>query len=183
MGDDFVMGLFDSVFHPATTFPDYSRYNRDNDRTAERLIGKICPPAGKALEKVNNVMDSVENVRKATSPFDRISDEITSCNCDEARRKLKKGDHIYVNRSVYSHHGIYDGSGGVYEYQDGSITYSDIETFAQGDGILVKSELAAYSPDEIVRRAQTRFGEAEYNLFHNNCENFATWCRCGMEEN
>ena len=41
-------------------------------------------------------MDSVENVRKATSPFDRISDEITSCNCDEARRKLKKGDHIYV---------------------------------------------------------------------------------------
>lgn len=86
-----------------------------------------------------------------------------------------------MNRSVYSHHGIYDGYGSVYEYQDGNITINSLEVFADGDGILVKDEPAAYSPNEIIRRAQMRLGEEEYNLLYNNCENYATWCRCGMK--
>lgn len=150
-------------------------------KATERTIGKISPSAGKILETINNVEDTLENASNATNPIRRIGDKLKSYTCEEARQKLKKGNHIYVNRSVYSHHGIYDGYGSVYEYQDGNITINSLEVFADGDGILVKDEPAAYSPNEIIRRAQMRLGEEEYNLLYNNCENYATWCRCGMK--
>ena len=149
-------------------------------RDVERVLGKKCKPAGKTLEKVNNALDSMENIVEAIDPIGRVYDALRSYSIEEALVNLRKGDHIYVNRSIYSHHGVYDGDGFVYEYQGDFISRSSLETFAQGDGILVKDEKAAYPPSEIIRRAQSRFGENEYNLFDNNCENFATWCRRGM---
>ncbi len=61
---------------------------------------------GKAVEVVNNVGDTLE-----------------------------KGDHVGVHRSVYSHHGIYDGDGWVYEYNEGSIRINSLEDFADGSDI------------------------------------------------
>ena len=95
--------------------------------------------------------------------------------------ELCKGDHIYVYRIGYSHHGIYDGAGYVYEYQDGIVTINDLDTFSKGAQVYIYDEKALYSPNEIVARAQSRLGENEYNLIYNNCQNFATWCRCGIE--
>ena len=160
---------------------EQQRAAKEIRKATERTIGKISPSAGKILETINNVEDTFENASNAANPIRRIEDGLNSYTCEEARQKLKKGDHIYVNRSVYSHHGIYDGEGSVYEYQDGNITINSLEVFANGDGILVKDEPAAYSPDEIIHRARMRLGEEEYNLFYNNCENYATWCRCGMK--
>ncbi|OPY55810.1 MAG: NC domain protein [Pelotomaculum sp. PtaU1.Bin035] len=37
-----------------------------------------------------------------------------------------------------------------------------------------------YSPSETVQRARNRLGEADYDLFGNNCEHFAIWCKTGM---
>ncbi|XP_025111708.1 lecithin retinol acyltransferase-like [Pomacea canaliculata] len=37
-----------------------------------------------------------------------------------------------------------------------------------------------YTPDEIVRRAMSEIGRTDYDLFTNNCEHFATWCRYGI---
>ena len=31
--------------------------------------------------------------------------------------------------------------------------------------------------DEVIERARSRRGEGEYNLFGNNCEHFARWCK------
>ena len=39
-----------------------------------------------------------------------------------------------------------------------------------------------YSPEETVSRARSRLGETNYNLFTNNCEHFAIWCKTGVSE-
>lgn len=39
-----------------------------------------------------------------------------------------------------------------------------------------------YSPNETIQRAQSRLGENKYNLFFNNCEHFAIWCKTGIHE-
>ena len=39
-----------------------------------------------------------------------------------------------------------------------------------------------YSPEETVARARSRLGETSYNLFTNNCEHFAIWCKTGVSE-
>lgn len=37
-----------------------------------------------------------------------------------------------------------------------------------------------YTPEETIRRAKQRIGENGYNLFCNNCEHFALWCKTGV---
>ena len=39
-----------------------------------------------------------------------------------------------------------------------------------------------YSPEETVRRAESRLGETKYNLLTENCEHFAIWCKTGVSE-
>ena len=94
-------------------------------------------------------------------------------------RWFKKGDHIAVDRELYSHHAIYDGNGGVVEYDDYVVKTATLAEFAQGAKIYRVEETPVYTPDEIMERAYSRMGEREYDLLSNNCENFATWCRCG----
>jgi len=36
-----------------------------------------------------------------------------------------------------------------------------------------------YDANEVVQRAISKLGEGDYNLFTNNCEHFATWCKTG----
>jgi len=36
-----------------------------------------------------------------------------------------------------------------------------------------------YDANEVVQRAISRLGERAYNMFTNNCEHFATWCKTG----
>lgn len=37
-----------------------------------------------------------------------------------------------------------------------------------------------YSNKETVKRAYSRIGEREYDLFTNNCEHFAVWCKTNI---
>lgn len=150
-------------------------------REMERTLGEVSETAGWLLEKINNAEDSVENFADAVDPVQRINEFVSSFTIDEAIQKLKKGDHIKCNRTVYSHHGIYIGDGEVIAYDDSIVKSCSLEEFADGDGILRVEEKAIYSPDRIVSRAWSRVGETDYNLIVNNCENFATWCRCGRE--
>ena len=39
-----------------------------------------------------------------------------------------------------------------------------------------------YSGDVVVERGRSRLGEVRYNLFDNNCEHFALWCKTGVGE-
>ena len=37
-----------------------------------------------------------------------------------------------------------------------------------------------YSPQETIKRAESRLGECDYNLLFDNCEHFALWCKTGL---
>jgi len=69
------------------------------------------------------------------------------------------------------------------------LSVSDIVT---SEGINVQKLFAAllrnsnyyhlYTPEETVRRAESRLGERSYNIVTNNCEHFAIWCKTGVSE-
>lgn len=68
-------------------------------------------------------------------------------------------------------------------------------TFKEGLRKLLKGDIFAlfhqmrrvknyhlYTPEETVKRAESRLGEASYNLVTDNCEHFAIWCKTGVSE-
>ena len=188
------MAFFDSFKSIESIFPDQDKYLRDSmpkTRTVEKIVKKVSPEAGKVVEKINNTLDTIENGAKSlekdviiTKVIGRITglDKVLQGDIDEVKKKLQKGDHIKVQRIGYSHHGIYDGYNSVYEYDEGVVKCVSLKEFALNDNIeVVINEPSKFTKDEIVRRAQRRLGESDYNLICNNCENFATWCRIGEE--
>ena len=48
--------------------------------------------------------------------------------------------------------------------------------------LLLGNQYHIYSPEETVRRAESRLGERLYNIATNNCEHFAIWCKTGVSE-
>ena len=147
--------------------------SKDDRRELERILKSLSPDIGKGAEKINNAKDSLDN------PFNAQEPKLGAKNLSEAISYFQKGDHIAVDRDLYSHHAIYDGQGSVVEYDDFVVKKASLMDFAQGARIYRIEEKAAYEPDEIMERAYSRLGEQEYHLLFNNCENFATWCRCG----
>ena len=102
------------------------------------------------------------------------------------------GDQIYVHRElfnfegIYQHHGIDCGDGSVIHYRKPSeiVERTSLEIFARGNPLYVINYPAGYYfiADVVVRRAESRLGEHQYNLLFNNCEHFATWCKTGISD-
>jgi|SRR5271170_3473268 len=99
------------------------------------------------------------------------------------------GAHLTTTRRGYCHHGIYVGKGRVVHYsglsgsfwQCGPVEEVTLSRFALGRPVRIVEHLkSAYSPEEIVRRAQSRLGENDYRLLTNNCEHFCNWCLSGV---
>lgn len=107
---------------------------------------------------------------------------------------LLPGDHISYGCGTHSHHGIYCGD---ISYKDrlykevvihfegkhkrGQIRGLAYHKFAQDREIYVlpyRKEVC-FAPETVIRRAINRLGEPDYNLFGNNCEHFAHWCKTG----
>jgi hypothetical protein len=102
---------------------------------------------------------------------------------------MARADHIYVLCLLpvpFQHHGIDCGDGTVIHYtgklgsnQDPEVKREPLSTFSGGAAVLVVAYSSAHSPDEVLRRAESRLGEKSYNLVWNNCEHFARWCKTG----
>jgi uncharacterized protein YwlG (UPF0340 family) len=95
-----------------------------------------------------------------------------------------RGDHIYVERGLYTHHGIDCGDGSVIHYTGQSdfkvfIERTSIVDFAKGQRIGTVAYVGCDSPENVVKRAATCLGEAGYHLVFKNCEHFATFCKTG----
>ena len=87
---------------------------------------------------------------------------------------------------VYEHHGIACGDGtvvhfgrGVFDIANAVIERVDMETFSQSRPSVVVDSKIEFPPEEVVKRALSRLGERSYDLWNNNCEHFANWCRSG----
>ena len=99
---------------------------------------------------------------------------------------MARGEQVYVMRDVvgvpYQHHGIDCGDGTVIHYRKvgtATVTRTSTDAFAQGQPVYVLARSVAFIPDVVVERAESRLGEQRYNLFFNNCEHFANWCKTG----
>jgi hypothetical protein len=102
---------------------------------------------------------------------------------------MARGDQIYAMREVvgipYEHHGIDRGDGSVIHYSkqgEAVIKRTTLDTFARGGVVRVKRQPTAFIPSLVIERAESRLGEREYDLFFNNCEHFANWCKTGQSE-
>ncbi|MEF9506575.1 lecithin retinol acyltransferase family protein [Burkholderia sp. 1B3(2022)] len=99
-------------------------------------------------------------------------------------RQIRAGDHLWVQRLGYEHHGLASGRDTVIQYSGkdglwdtGVIEEVPLYTFAKGRKVrFVDHPDRLHGRLESVRRARQRIGETEYNLVFNNCEHFVMWC-------
>ena len=117
----------------------------------------------------------------------------------ELKKRIYPGDVICVERwgSLYRHYGVYVGNKKVVHYagragdwdNDIAVREVSMKEFLQDAKTYMickfpqQSSLPnyhLYSNKETVKRAYSRLGEREYDLFTNNCEHFAVWCRTNI---
>lgn len=97
--------------------------------------------------------------------------------------KYAIGAHLIVERTCFTHHGIYVGSNTVVEnlLREG-IMAVPVDVFSDGAKINVRNHpYPKFNGLQAVQRALSRLGESSYNLFTFNCEHFVNWCIEGVE--
>lgn len=92
--------------------------------------------------------------------------------------ELRYGEHLYVSRVFYQHHGIYVGGHSVIHYLRHGITLTGLEEFSRGNRVHTIFHPGADYP-QAVERAYSRLFEDKYDIVFNNCETFVNWCFTG----
>lgn len=105
---------------------------------------------------------------------------------------MARGDHLFVYCLGYSHHGIDCGNDRVIHFNSdplrklgnsaanpARVIEVNRQEFAKGREIQVRRYELSDDPDIVITRARQKLGDAGYELFHNNCEHFAMWCKTG----
>jgi hypothetical protein len=110
---------------------------------------------------------------------------------------MARGDHIFVYRLGYSHHGIDYGDDRVIHFDSTPwrklmaasgwprrcrIREVSRQQFSGGCEVHARPYQVGDDPDTVIRRARSRLGEEAYDLLANNCEHFAVWCKTGRPE-
>ncbi|XP_022803968.1 lecithin retinol acyltransferase-like [Stylophora pistillata] len=109
------------------------------------------------------------------------------------------GDLIVFHRGLYKHYAVNVGNGEIVHVTSSDLTIDackgkECSTFYKavikkekfedfvkaGDEVSVETRgEKPFSPEEIVRRANSSLGPMNYNLFWGNCEHFVRWCCYG----
>lgn len=95
-----------------------------------------------------------------------------------------RGDHVYVKRRGYTHHGVEVDDGQVIHFsgtpgnkRGAMICRTTMKEFTGSRGRLRYRRYGQQLPPDLaIERAESKIGQSGYNLFSNNCEHFATWC-------
>lgn len=98
-------------------------------------------------------------------------------------------DHLKASRGFYEHHGIYVGKLRVVHFTDvhggkgdATIRVGTVADFAAGAAVMVVRYTECFSAPDVLERARICIGNSGYDLFQNNCEHFARWCKVGRHE-
>ncbi len=152
------------------------KLNRENRKEIQQITREMNPSLGKAARTYHNLLDTIDNyIESRDNGLNRM---LFADNAAD----IQKGDHLFVQRPGFTHHGIYMGDKLVLHYHMSKVKVTGFEEFAEGSTIQKRSEEespAAYSPEEIIKRGLSRYGENEYNIVFNNCEHFVRWARNG----
>lgn len=104
---------------------------------------------------------------------------------------MRSGDHIKRPLlGVLWHHGIYVGSGQVIDFAQAGgdasvkgdnnlIRLTTLDQFADGKKVSIVHYRQCLPADQTVQMARSQLGKSGYDLFGNNCEHFARWCKTG----
>ena len=102
---------------------------------------------------------------------------------------MARGDHLVVQFGPYTHHGIDLGDGTVIHYGQGlhnkanaRVEVVDWAEFCGSQPVRVREDRAEFPAEEVIERAESRLGEADYDVLENNCEHFVNWCRRGSAD-
>ncbi len=101
---------------------------------------------------------------------------------------MAQGDIIRVGRIGFYHYGIDCGddkvihyNGEPYDKRNACISEVSVEVFCKGGVHEVVNIPTESTVEDILGRAQDCIGDTKYNLFFNNCEHFAKYCRLGKK--
>ena len=104
------------------------------------------------------------------------------------------------NRNKFQHWAVYIGGGWVIHFSgragqengeksDATIHRAALNSVIHVSDIRINNSYdfavggsRVFTPAQIVERAESRLGESGYELFDNNCEHFARWCRNAAHE-
>jgi hypothetical protein len=96
------------------------------------------------------------------------------------------GDHLVIQYLAFQHHGIDLGDGTVIEYGGKgtgrmSVRRVHLREFLSRGPAFVRPYPpgTALHPSQTVELAWARLREQRYDLFNNNCEHLAYWCKTG----
>jgi hypothetical protein len=99
---------------------------------------------------------------------------------------MATGDHVFVRRGGYTHHGVEVDDGMVIHFtgtpgskRGAAIRLEPTEVFRSGGVVEVRRYERRLEPGVAVERAESKLGQSGYNLYANNCEHFARWCVTG----
>jgi hypothetical protein len=150
-------------------------HRKDIEEKAESIHSSL----GKVVRTAYNMGDTAENAQ------DSLNNGIIRSLFSQEVKNLKIGDHLFVQRIGYTHHGLYVGGEKVVHYLLESVKEDSLENFADGAKIqrkLDEESPISYSRNIVVERAYRRLRENKYNLIINNCESFVRWCRNGTDK-
>lgn len=96
------------------------------------------------------------------------------------------GDHLYIQYPTFQHHGIDLGDGTVVEYGGKGAGFMSVrrvllcDFLARGPSFVMDYQPGTeLHPWRTVQLAWARLREQRYDLFNNNCEHLAYWCKTG----
>jgi hypothetical protein len=87
---------------------------------------------------------------------------------------------------LYQHHGIDCGDRSVIHYSKAgdiaTVSRTSFDGFSWHQPVYPVHHQTCFVANVVIERAESRLGEQRYDLFVNNCEHFATWCKTGQSE-
>ncbi|MER2192139.1 MAG: lecithin retinol acyltransferase family protein [Solibacillus sp.] len=147
------------------------------------LLGNTAEKVDRAITTLANVVEQLpEPLPDPLNPDIKLKKTLKKLKKSKSaisKDKVKRAQHLKVDRLGYSHHALSINNSEVIHYQQGEIVISSIQSFAKGATIYVIDTPRLYKKDEVIARAYSKLGERQYHPIFNNCEHFIKWAMHG----